>query len=343
MPDPQSEQSASNRQHHAFGEQLRSDLPAGCAHRQAHGHFSPPAGGAGQQEIGEIRTSNQEHEQRGDLQHEQASAGVSRIFFLNRDNDGAQFRVGFRILFLQVRGHALHVLLCLLGGDAGLQPRDDGQKVSLAASPLLRRESHGHPVVAIFAVAEKEILRHHADHSCLDSVQQDQPPEDRLVTAKAPAPQVVTQHHHRILRLVLFHGKWTSHDRLHAQNIEEVWRHLFARELFRLPVPGQAGGHKPRRGHIHENAVLRFPVQIICGRRSVIGETEVGHVLPDDHQAVRLGVGKGPQQNRFYRAENGGVSADSERQGGDRQRKKARILRDLPEGIAEICEEAHDQ
>ena len=48
------------------------------------------------------------------------------------------------------------------------------------------------------------------------------------------------------------------------------------------------------------------------------------------------------QQHRLYGAENSRVSADSERQGRDRQRKKAWILCDLPEGVPQIDNQVHD-
>ena len=156
--------------------------------------------------------------------------------------------------------------------------------------PLLGRERHGHPVVTVFSIAEKEILGHHPDHFGRHAIHQHGPPNDGLVTAEAPAPQVVTQHHDRGLRLVLFYGKRTSPHRLHTKDIKEVWRHLLTGKLFRLPISGQTGSDKTRGQHVREHSVSGLPVQVVSRRRGIEGEADKGCVLPDDHQPVRPGV-----------------------------------------------------
>src|SRR5437660_11232331 len=92
--------------------------------------------------------------------------------------------------------------------------------------PLLGRERHGHPVVTVFSIAEKEILWHYPDDFGRHAIHQHGPPNDGLVTPHAPAPYLVTQHHPRSPPLVPFHANRTSPPRLPTPPIQHVCRHL---------------------------------------------------------------------------------------------------------------------
>ena len=65
---------ADERQQHAFHEQLHHQPAAGGADGEAHRHFSFARAGAGQQQIGEVRARDQQHEAGRAKQHRQRLA-----------------------------------------------------------------------------------------------------------------------------------------------------------------------------------------------------------------------------------------------------------------------------
>ena len=64
---------ADHRERHALREQLAQQPRAARTHRRAHGHFPLPRGRACQQQIRNIRASNQKHKADGAQKHEQSS------------------------------------------------------------------------------------------------------------------------------------------------------------------------------------------------------------------------------------------------------------------------------
>src|SRR5713226_105954 len=213
--------------------------------------------------------------------------------------------------------------------------------MGLPPRPLLRRKGRRHPVVAVLPVQEEKSTRHASDHLGLDSIQKDGPANQGHIPAISRLPEVMAEHNHWALCLVLCLCKRSSHRGLNAQNVKKVWCHLSPGKLFRLPVSRQAGRRISRSRHVREHLVLCLPVHVVRWRWRIQCKTDERRVLPHHHQPVRVSIRQRPQQHRFYCAENGRVGADPQRQGRYRDKEKSWILDDLPQRVPQVCKEAH--
>ena len=89
------------------------------------------------------------------------------------------------------------------------------------------------------------------------------------------------------------------------------------------PVGGEVGDGAAGGGHIGEDGVLRFPIEVISGGGGVLGETGESGVFPDDDEAGGIAVGQGAEEQGVDAGEDGGIGADAEcerkhRDGGER-------------------------
>jgi hypothetical protein len=64
-----------------------------------------------------------------------------------------------------------------------------------------------------------------------------------------------------------------------------------------------------------------------------------GQPGPEGHQLFRLFIAQRPQKNGVDDAEDGGVSADAERQRQHRDRGKARAPKQRSKGVAEVLKQ----
>ena len=70
----------------------------------------------------------------------------------------------------------------------------------------------------------------------------------------------------------------------------------------------------PERGHVAEDRILAFPLQIVPARDLNASARWIGHIrkaLPYKDQPGGVGVGKGRENHRVDHAEDGGVRADA--------------------------------
>ena len=84
------EHAAGERQHDALGQQLAHDAAAARADGGAHGNLAPPAGRAHEQQVGDVRAGDQQHEADGADEHQQrrADVGDERFAHRHRREDG---------------------------------------------------------------------------------------------------------------------------------------------------------------------------------------------------------------------------------------------------------------
>jgi hypothetical protein len=86
---------------------------------------------------------------------------------------------------------------------------------------------------------------------------------------------------------------------------------------------------------------LFAPVKEI--RRRYGSESSVGKLpFPKHQQAVGFGIWKRLQEHAIYDGEDGGVGADTQCQGQDRNRGEGAILRQGPKSVAKILQEGVD-
>ncbi len=75
--EDQAEDTAGDGEQNAFGEQLADDAPAARAHGGPNGEFAFAAGGADQQQIGDVGAGDEQHEAHRSEQDEQGRAHVA--------------------------------------------------------------------------------------------------------------------------------------------------------------------------------------------------------------------------------------------------------------------------
>src|SRR5579871_710168 len=68
---------------------------------------------------------------------------------------------------------------------------------------------------------------------------------------------------------------------------------------------------------------------------------QAAQVVLDGHELLRIGVGKWPQQDRIYQAEDGRIGTDSERQSQSGDQRKTGIPAQHPEGEEQVLLESH--
>jgi hypothetical protein len=77
-------------------------------------------------------------------------------------------------------------------------------------------------------------------------------------------------------------------------------------------------------------------VEILRGREPVLGDAQARRSVPEDDEALRLGVGKGLEQERVGDAEDRGVGAHAERQRDHRGRDERRVLHEPPQRVPDV-------
>ena len=94
------------------------------AQRRANRDFGRATAGACQQEVGDIHTCDQEHEQHGRDKEQEKRAGRSNNGRLERNQCDAESFVDHGILFGETLGDALHLSAGLFKTDTWLQASD---------------------------------------------------------------------------------------------------------------------------------------------------------------------------------------------------------------------------
>ena len=84
MPSTRPSDAAGERQQHAFGQQLADDAAAAGADRGADRDLALPAGGADQQQVGDVGAGDQQHEADRAEQHQQRRPHVPHELSLQR-------------------------------------------------------------------------------------------------------------------------------------------------------------------------------------------------------------------------------------------------------------------
>ena len=82
--EQQPEHAADHREQHAFGHELAQQPAAAGAERRAHGKLAMTRLRAREQQVGEVRARDQQHEPDRRLQHPDGAAGAADDFLLHR-------------------------------------------------------------------------------------------------------------------------------------------------------------------------------------------------------------------------------------------------------------------
>ena len=123
--------SAQHGQQQALGKQLPDYAASACSDGRPDRHFVLAAGGPGQEQIRDVRASNQQHKAYRAQQDQQGRARFAYERFQRRPHGGpAGVGVRVRILLCQGLSDHIEVGARLLDADAGFEAAERPQEVS---------------------------------------------------------------------------------------------------------------------------------------------------------------------------------------------------------------------
>ena len=188
----QADHAGGDRDQHAFGEEVARDSGAPRAERPANGHVALSCLGADQEEVGDIRAGDQQHEPHRGEQDPERPRDASDCRLLQRPRRRKQPDVRPipagervpRIRLWQVRNQPVQLGARVLNRRAVPQPCHPGVRED--SEPRRARDRIGNPHVNAW-IGERIRGRHDADHRRRHAAQDHRPAEDARVAA-VPAP-----------------------------------------------------------------------------------------------------------------------------------------------------------
>ena len=190
-PRQQPEEGAAGRQQQRFGEHLLNDAQPAGAKRGAHRQFARSPERLGEQQVGEVRRSNEDDEDDGAEEEQKWQAHVADDVLVKRHDERAPSLVVLRVLPLEPLRDRRHLGLRGVHVDAGTQVADDEVRVIASDGALLGCPHEGHPEVDV--LGKRRALRHDADNGVRLAVEGDGPPDRGRVGAKACPPGAFAQ------------------------------------------------------------------------------------------------------------------------------------------------------
>ena len=122
------------REHQAFGEELRSEIDSRGAHGRAHGEFLAASDRAREEQIGDVGAGDKQNEADCTEQNEKQRANFADDAFTKRTEHNGDGVVFFRIGVRELSGDARHLRFCLIGRDTLCQAAEDIEPAK--AAPL---------------------------------------------------------------------------------------------------------------------------------------------------------------------------------------------------------------
>ena len=173
--EQQADRAGEERQDDALGQGLADEARPGRAERGAHGVLGASRGGAGEDEIGDVRARDQQDEpDRPEQQPQGSFGGPADDAIGQRVGDDAERGVGRRILLAELRGDGVHLGARRLDRGPWRQAAEDDEPIG-AAGPfveLVRPEEERLPELDV-GRRQLELGRHHADDLDVGAVQLD--------------------------------------------------------------------------------------------------------------------------------------------------------------------------
>ena len=149
--DQQPERAADGREQHAFGEQLRDEARASRAEGPADRHLALPHGRPREQQVGDVRAGDQQHEADGGEQRHERRPDVADEIIVERNHAQRPAGAGGivrRILLPHVLGKRIDTLLRRRDAQSGLEPAEAALQQIRAADRLRRNGDASQPAGA---------------------------------------------------------------------------------------------------------------------------------------------------------------------------------------------------
>ena len=332
---------ADDREHDAFGEKLLHHAAPARAERRPDGELLLARVGSREQEIGEVRARNDQHESDDALQNPDRRLHAADDVVLQRIDPkpmpGRVRHVGIRRDVLPVHELHLEVRPRQRERHARLEATDQIEKVAAAVSRIDGIQRERQPQLDLLIV-HVVAARHDADDARLHAVDVEDRAERVLVRAERPLPQLVRENRDVFgVRQRVFAGEHPSADRLNAERRHQLVRdergdgtarHVGAE----IRCPNRVGADRVER------PVALAELQEFWRGHPELIEPEPWKLAGDEHQTLRLRVPERPEHHAVDDAENRGVGADAERQRQYGEQRKAGILAEAAQRVAEVLE-----
>ncbi len=179
-----------------------------------------------------------------------------------------------------------------------------------------------------------------AHHGVRHILQDHGAPQDVGASPESLFPESVgNQHHRRGIHFQIPRSDSPPQGGLPSQNLQIVLRHPQAREGLG-PIPSGVahyGGVVCR--HEVQGSILVPEIPVVRRGDAEGVPPPGGEVLPDPDDSIRLGIGKGPQEDPVHDAEHGRVGPDPQSHGQEGHGCEAGISQHHPEAESKIGEE----
>jgi hypothetical protein len=330
---------ANRRQHDALDEELPQQPAAARADRRSDGDLLLPCCRAREQQIGDVRASDQQHESDRAEQDEQRGLELRRHECLaERDQPRAPFPY-FRELAAQARRDRRHLRLRLRQRHTVAQSADDGDHV-VQPDLLLRIDHERCPDVAAGEHGERR--GRDADDRVVNPVQRQRSADEPGIAAEPPTPDSFSDHHDvRRTGTVVALGECATGDWDQAEHRHQRRRDRPSGELLRIADTAHREGPEADGGEPKRPGLL-LPRQIIESGGGEARDVQRVVFLRHLHQPVRLLEWQRPQQDRVDDGEDGGVRADRERDGENYRSTEDRRAPQRADRISEIVRQHGD-
>ena len=370
--EKQSEETADNREQHPLGHELPQQPAAPGTQRGPHRELAMARLRAREQQVGEIRARDQQHESNRGLQHPDRAAGAADDLLLHGIHLQDVAEVGLP-LFRRFRQRRKDVILLAgtlspvlnqrgelglrgLRRDAVLQSPDEIQKVVAAILAIGGIETDRHPDLGA-VVHHVGARRHDADHFASQPVDLHHLSDDVALAAKGGLPEFVREDADRRQRngprgvrrrheIGFTLRKESARQRLHTERRQQAIvdrcgadaQGTIAGAQVHLAGRVSADGGK-RLVEVAEFKIFRrrHPELIEPKRRELGGEV---------HQLLRLRIAQRAQDHAVDDRENRGICADSQRERENRdcgERRRAQQASDSETEILAKVIEAHGE
>ncbi len=254
-PEQEAESTRQQGDHQVLGEKLADETESPSTHGSPHSHLRLAHRGAGQEEVGHIRTGNQQHQDHRTHDENQSQSELLIDLVPQGDHLHTPTLIRAGKGLRQAVGEVVHLRLRLFFSDPRFQPSNH-HHLTRAAAQCAGAKLERNPQVGV-AIEQPETRGHHPDDRVAFAVQCDVTPEDPRISPETALPRRMAQDDHPRFAAFRFVGQEvTTHRRLHAQDVEIIEGHSAARETLRLSHVGEVEGLPGKRGEIFENPVL---------------------------------------------------------------------------------------
>jgi hypothetical protein len=328
-------------QQRALCQHLTDNAAPARAEGTADRHLALPSRCLRQQQIGHVRTRDQQHRRHRGHQHQQRRTDGTHHIAQHADGDRRLIRIELRILLRQPPRDRGHLAIGALDGHAAFEPRQNAIRMIVAAGPCrsIQRQRRPHRGLR----RKIEVRGHDRDHASRPVVQLQLASENAPVSAEPLLPQGIAEDHDAVvawLRLRL--RERAPQQRRYAQRRKKARVAHRSDEALRLAF---AAGQVQRGGsvsaHRPERPRLGAPIEVIPRRDRELRKVALRSALPESHQFLRSGKGERIQQNPVGGAEHGAGGADAQPDGENRGNGHRWIPAQRAPGKLQILENVH--